>query len=387
MKRIDTLRRSVDAAFAHAFGYRPATLVQAPGRVNLIGEHTDYNDGFVLPCAIDYHTVIGAAARQDGRVRVVAVNYHGQRDEFDLNAPIEPRPDAVWANYIRGVAKYLQARGAAPGGLDMAIAGNVPNGAGLSSSASLEVAVGQAFKEVYRLTVSQLALALNGQQAENQFVGCNCGIMDQFISAQGVAGHALLIDCRSLEGRPVSIPAGLDVLIVNSNVRRGLVGSEYNVRREQCEEAARYFGVDALRDLSLAAFDARAQALSPLVARRARHVITENQRTLDAAQALSRGDLRRLSQLMAQSHTSMRDDFAITVAPIDTLVALIQAHIGERGGVRMTGGGFGGCVVALLPAALTAEVCELVTRQYPARTGLRPEIYLCRPSSGAGRLA
>lgn len=387
MARIDSVRQATDEMFHERFGYTPTLQVQAPGRVNLIGEHTDYNDGFVLPCAIDYHTVISAAARQDSRVRVVAVNMAGQQDEFDLAAPIVPHDELLWPNYIRGVVKYLLARGQRLTGIDMVIAGNVPTGAGLSSSASLEVAVGQAFKELCQLPVSQLELARNGQQAENQFVGCNCGIMDQFISAQGEVGHALLIDCRSLQGRAVAMPAGLDVLIVNSNVQRGLVDSAYNERRAQCEAAARHFGVKALRDVTLDDFTARGAGLPAVTARRARHIITENQRTLDAAQALAQGDIQRLSTLMAQSHASMRDDFEITVPPIDTLVALIAEYMGERGGVRMTGGGFGGCVVALLPAALTAEVCALVEREYPARTGLQPTCYVCQPSSGAARLA
>lgn len=387
MARIDSLRQTVDAVFQQRFGYAPTLQVQAPGRVNLIGEHTDYNDGFVLPCAIDYHTVIAAAARPDKRVQVVAVNMDGQQDVFDLTSPIVPHESYLWPNYVRGVVKYLLARGQRLGGMDMVIAGNVPTGAGLSSSASLEVAVGQAFKALYALPLSQLELALNGQQAENQFVGCNCGIMDQFISAQGEAGHALLIDCRSLQGRAVAMPPGLDVLIVNSNVQRGLVDSAYNERRAQCEAAARHFGVKALRDVTLDDFAARGADLPAVTARRARHIITENQRTLDAAEALAQGDVTRLSSLMALSHASMRDDFEITVPPIDTLVALIHAHIGARGGVRMTGGGFGGCVVALLPSALTAEVCALIEREYPAQTGLSPTCYVCQPTSGAAQLA
>ncbi|MBG6243658.1 galactokinase [Candidatus Symbiopectobacterium sp. 'North America'] len=287
---------------------------------------------------------------------------------------------------MRGVVKYLLARGLTLGGVDMVIAGNVPTGAGLSSSASLEVAVGQVFKTLYALPLSPLDLALNGQQAENHFVGCNCGIMDQFISAQGVAGHALLIDCRSLQGTAVPIPPGLDVLIINSNVRRGLVDSEYNTRRAQCEAAARHFGVKALRDVSLAQFEAHRAGLDAIVAQRARHIVTENQRTLEAAAALTVGDIPRISRLMAESDHSMRDDFAITVPPIDTLVALIDDYIGECGGVRMTGGGFGGCVVELLPAVLTAEVCERVARDYPARTGLPPTLHICQPSAGAGVL-
>ncbi|MDX5629669.1 MULTISPECIES: galactokinase [unclassified Brenneria] len=386
MNRIDSLRQSARSTFERVFGYTPQAEIQAPGRVNLIGEHTDYNDGFVLPCAIDYQTVIAAAARQDNLVRVVAVNFDEQRDEFDLTQEIRPHAEYTWANYVRGTVKFLQARGLPISGMDMVISGNVPAGAGLSSSASLEVAIGQTFKTLNRLDVSQLTLALTGQQAENDFVGCSCGIMDQFISAQGQSGHALLIDCRSLAGRAVRMLDGFDILIVNSNVRRGLVDSEYNTRRQQCEAAARHFGVKALRDLSLERFEAGLTGLDPLTARRARHVITENNRTLEAAAALAQQDAERLFTLMAESHISMRDDFEITVPQIDILVELIQAHVGKRGGARMTGGGFGGCVVSLVPAELTDDVCRMLAREYPARTGLQPAIYLCQPSDGAGPL-
>ncbi|MCG8709322.1 galactokinase [Brenneria sp. 4F2] len=387
MNRIDSLRQSAKSAFERLFGYTPQSEIQAPGRVNLIGEHTDYNDGFVLPCAIDYQTVISAAVRRDNIVRVAAVDFGEQRDEFDLTQDIRSHAEYTWANYVRGTVKFLQASGLPISGMDLVISGNVPSGAGLSSSASLEVAIGQTFKTLNHLDVSPLTLALIGQQAENDFVGCSCGIMDQFISAQGQAGHALLIDCRSLEGRAVRMLQGFDILIVNSNVRRGLVDSEYNTRRQQCESAARHFGVNALRDLSLARFEAGLSGLDPLTARRARHVITENDRTLDAADALARQDASRLFTLMAESHVSMRDDFEITVPQIDILVDLIQTYVGERGGARMTGGGFGGCVVSLVPSALTDGVCRMLEREYPARTALRPVIYLCHPSDGAGPLA
>ncbi|MGL4754181.1 MAG: galactokinase [Aeromonadaceae bacterium] len=379
-----TLLQCTQSVFQQVFGYPASLDIQAPGRVNLIGEHTDYNDGFVLPCAIDYQTVISASPRQGSVVRVVAADYDNQQDSFDLKEEIVAHPDYLWANYVRGVVKFLMARGYQLTGADLVISGNVPQGAGLSSSASLEVAVGQAFKALNHLEISQADIALNGQQAENQFVGCNCGIMDQFISALGEEGHALLIDCRSLETRAVTMPAGFDVVIVNSNVRRGLVDSEYNTRRAQCEAAARHFGVKALRDLSIEQFNARAAELDPVVAQRARHVITENARTLEAADVLARGDMTRMAVLMAESHASMRDDFAITVPPIDALVEMIKAEIGTAGGVRMTGGGFGGCIVALVPHALTEQVCATVQARYPAVSGLQPTLYICKPSAGAG---
>jgi galactokinase len=375
------------AAFNQAFGRAMARLVQAPGRVNLIGEHTDYNDGFVLPCAIDHGTVIAARSRADMTVRVVAADLGFALDEFRIDQPIEPRADATWANYVRGTVKHLLAHGVDIRGADLALAGDVPQGAGLSSSASLEVAVIQAFKTLYRLdTLEPTTMAQIAQAAENRFVGCACGIMDQLISARGVASHALLIDCRSLEATPVRIPSGLAVMIVHSRVKRGLVDSEYNLRRLQCEEASRHLGVAALRDATLGDFEARQGWPSGVVMRRARHVITENQRTLAAAMALQAGDVRRVGELMAQSHASMRDDFEITVPAIDQLVEIMQTEIGDAGGCRMTGGGFGGCVVGLLPESQVEAVRDAVAAKYRSPTGDRADVYVCRASAGAGAL-
>ncbi|WP_338670403.1 galactokinase [Pantoea dispersa] len=380
-----SLKLITQQVFADTFGYAPSHSIQAPGRVNLIGEHTDYNDGFVLPCAIDYQTVIACARRDDRQVRVVAVDYDNQQDSFSLDAPIEPLSEPMWANYVRGVVKHLQQRDASFGGVDMVISGNVPQGAGLSSSASLEVAVGTVFQQLYQLKLDGAAIAVNGQEAENQFVGCNCGIMDQLISALGQQDHAMLLDCRTLGTRAVSMPEDVAVVIINSNFRRNLVGSEYNTRREQCETGARFFNKKALRDVTLEEFAAAEQQLDPLVAKRVRHVITENARTLEAADALSSGDLQRMGELMAASHASMRDDFEITVAPIDQLVEIVKAEIGPRGGVRMTGGGFGGCIVALMPTDLVDQVKAAVAQQYEAQTGIKETFYVCKASAGAGQ--
>lgn len=381
-----TLKEKVLAVFQRSFGSEPDLFVRAPGRVNLIGEHTDYNDGFVLPCAIDYETVVALQHRDDDKVIVIAADYANQRDEFSLTQSIEAHADQMWSNYVRGVVKYLLEKGLALQGLNMVVSGNVPQGAGLSSSASLEVAIGEAFNQAYQLGLSPAAIALNGQEAENKFVGCNCGIMDQMISASGEKDHALLLDCRSLETRLVKMPEDLAVLIVHSNVKRGLVDSEYNTRREQCEIAARHFGVKALRDVSLEQLQKAAEQgkLEPVVYLRARHVITENARTLAAADALAIGDLEKMGALMAESHTSMRDDFAITVPAIDTLVEILQSHIGNEGGARMTGGGFGGCVVALLRPAQVDAVIAAVAEEYPEKTGLKPTCYVCKARPGAG---
>ncbi|WP_318517578.1 galactokinase [Photobacterium leiognathi] len=378
---------NVKHAFTAVLGYQPSHLIQAPGRVNLIGEHTDYNDGFVLPCAINYQTVVAAAPRTDNIIRVVSVDYDNATDEFDLTQPIEFQQDKMWTNYIRGVVKCLLERGFTFTGADIAVTGNVPQGAGLSSSAALEVVVGQTFKVLYNLEISQADIALNGQQAENQFVGCNCGIMDQMISAEGRENHAMLLDCRSLETQAVSMPEDMAVVIINSNKKRGLVDSEYNTRRQQCEEAARIFGVKALRDVTIEQFNAKAHELDELVAKRARHVITENDRTVEAATALRNHDMKRMAELMAQSHASMRDDFEITVFEVDTLVEIVKDVIGEQGGVRMTGGGFGGCIVALVPPTLVDDVKAAVEAKYQAATGLKESIYVCQAKDGAGKIA
>lgn len=372
------------AALRDHFGSDARHVIRAPGRVNLIGEHTDYNDGFVLPCAIDFATDVAIAPRSDATIRVLACDYGKVQDTFSA-CERPAHSEQAWANYIRGVVDvFIQRHGPLPHGFDMAISGNVPQGAGLSSSASLEVAVGKALQTLYALDTPLRDIALLGQQAENEFVGCRCGIMDQFISALGEAGHALLIDCRSLDTQAVAMPAGVKVMIIDSRVQRGLVGSEYNTRRRQCEAAAAHFGVRALRDVSLDQLDAARDQLDPVVHRRARHVITENARTTAAAQALAQGDIARLSTLMAESHASMRDDFEITVPPIDALVDIVSGVIGQQGGARMTGGGFGGCVVALVPDALVDAVSAAVNAQYPPRSqGLQAQIHICTPSQGA----
>ena len=383
-----SLQTALHRSFVSHCGAPPQVTVQAPGRVNLIGEHTDYNDGFVLPCAIDFGTLVAASPRKDRLVRVLALDQGAALDEFSLDEPIAPRTDASWPNYVRGMVQALLQAGLPLTGADLAVSGNVPLGAGLSSSAALEVSVGQAFKELCGLQgLDPTQLALLAQRAENQFVGCRCGIMDQLISARGLAGHALLIDCRSLQARPVSMPDDLVILIVHSNIQRGLVDGEYNLRRQQCEEAARHYGVKALRDLTLPQLLSGAAGLDATVLRRARHIVTENARTLAAAEALEQGDLHRLGRLMADSHVSMRDDFEITTPAIDHLVQIIGSAIEvkgrSQGGVRMTGGGFGGCVVALTTQQGAERAMARVAVEYRSPQGLAGKAYLCQAAAGA----
>ena len=378
----------VATAFERYFDRPIEAVYSAPGRVNLIGEHTDYNDGFVLPAAINYRIWIAAAARADRRIEAVALDQPGAGGaaaavSFSLDEPIVADAAAPWSNYLRGVVRELLREGYPLRGASLVIAGNVPPGAGLSSSAAFETASIRALTDLAGTPIDGVGAARVGQAAENSFVGCNCGIMDQMISCLGRAGHALLLDCRSLQTRAVPLPEASTLMVIHSNVRRGLVDSEYNTRRQQCEAVAAHCQVPALRDVSGERLQAEQGRLDPVAYRRARHVITENQRTLDAAAALAAGDLTAMGALMAASHASMRDDFEITVPAIDALVEIVKGAIGERGGVRMTGGGFGGCIVALFPADLEREVIERVRRDYPGVSDLEPSIFVCRASRGA----
>lgn len=371
--------------FTEKYHKAPTLNVYAPGRVNIIGEHTDYNDGFVMPCAINYGTSISGAPRHDHIFSVFAADLN-ESDEFRLDQPIEPNPNEKWTGYVRGVVKFIQER--CPEfnqGADLVISGNVPLSSGLSSSASLEVAVGKFCQELANLSLSHTEIALIGQKAENKFVGANCGNMDQLISALGQEGHLLMIDCRSLDTIPTPVPENIAVMIVNSHVKHDLVTGEYNTRRQQCETAAKFFGVKALRDVSVAQFhkkEAELTALDVDVAKRARHIVTENQRVLDAVQALNNGDISRLGELMNASHISMRDDFEITTPEIDYLVELAQSVIGKSGGARMTGGGFGGCIVALAPTDKVDAVRQIIADNYEKRTGLKESFYVCTASQG-----
>ncbi len=279
-----------------------------------------------------------------------------------------------------------QRRGHIFKGANLAITGNVPQGAGLSSSASLEVVIGETFRGLYNLLLTKAEVALNGQEAENQFVGCQCGIMDQMVSACGSKFNALLLDCRSLQTELISMPENLAVMIINSNVKRGLVDSEYNTRRLQCEEAAHTLGLKALRDISLIELQNSKIKLPDVVYRRAHHVVSDSERTVLAAKALRNNDVTQLSQLMAKSHISMRDDFEITVPPIDFAVKILTEYLGDKGGVRMTGGGFGGCLVALMPHDMVDGAKLLMAERYEVETGYKETIYICSASDGAGEI-
>ena len=371
--------KDVSSGFHERFGTRPTGVSRAPGRVNLIGEHTDYNDGFVLPMAIEHEVRVAFAPRSDRAVRLRAIDL-GEDASFDLDALTRGEG---WVEYPKGVAWALQEAGLAFGGIDAAFAGDVPRGAGLSSSAAVELAFARAFAEAAGLEWDPKRMARLGQRAENGWVGVQSGIMDQLASACGRAAHALLIDCRSLATSAVPLPEGTTVVVLDTGTRRGLVGSAYNERRAQCEEAARALGVDALRDVDVEAFERRAGELDPVVRKRARHVITENARTLDAAAAMRAGDPARVGRAMRASHTSLRDDYEVSSEALD---AIVSASADEPGcyGARMTGAGFGGCAIALVASPDVPAFAAAVSRRYRRATGNDASVYRTHGADGAG---
>ena len=374
----------VEKLFVAQFQSAVELVCHAPGRVNLIGDHTDYNDGFVLPAAINFGTTIAASRREDKIVKVYAHDCEQQINEFSLD-DISFDQQMMWSNYVRGTLQALMKKYPEIKGANLVVTGNVPQGAGLSSSASFEIAILKAFTQLYHLDLNGINAALIGQQAENDFVGCNCGIMDQLISAMGQQGHAMLLDCKDLSFEDAPIPDDLTLFIVNSNVKRGLVDSEYNLRRRQCEQVANHFGKSALREVTMAQLNAAKEQLEPVLFKRARHVISENARALNTLKALKSNDMAAISVAMKESHISLRDDFEVTTKEIDGLVDIIGSVLGTDGGVRMTGGGFGGCVVALVPNHLVAKVTAVINSKYQQAFGLSPSIYHCSASQGAFR--
>jgi len=375
-----SVAEAVVGSFRERFGVEPGWLVRAPGRVNLIGEHTDYNDGFVLPMAIDRAVWIALRRRSDRVISLHALDLDEVR-EFDLAAP--GGAQASWLDYVKGVAVALQDAGfALSTGFEGTLAGDVPPGAGLSSSAALEMAAARALAAVCELAWEPVAMARVGQRAENEFVGVSCGIMDQLISAAGRADAALLIDCRSLQTDLVPLPPAAVVVVLDTGTRRGLQGSEYNERRESCGAAARHFGVRALRDIDLGALTGSSRGLEQRLLRRARHVVSENARTLAAAAAMRRGDAAQLGELMNESHESLARDFEVSSEALDRMVECARAAPGCLG-ARMTGAGFGGCAVALVQADAVESFRERTAKAYMEATDLAPTLYICQASNGA----
>jgi galactokinase len=375
-------------AFERRFGAR-ARVFRAPGRTNLIGEHTDYNDGFVLPAAIDRATWVAIAPREDREVHVTSEHF-SETIRFDLD---EARPAARqhWSDYVRGVAVMMARGGCRVSGADLLIRSDVPLGAGVSSSASLEVATALALAAISGCEMPRLEIAKLCQRAENEFVGARCGIMDQFIACMGEEGHAVFLDCRTLEHSMVAIPRGVRLVVCNTMVKHEIAGGEYNKRRAECEEATRRLAsvlpnVRALRDVTPGQVEAHRALLEGTLYKRARHVTTENERVPAARDALMRGDLAEMGKLMAGSHASLRDDYEVSCRELDVMAELAHGFE-ECYGARMTGGGFGGCTINLVSAEKCEEFVRHMREGYRRATGIEPEVCVCNASGGAGEVA
>ena len=380
---VDT--QNLRARFQEFYNREPR-LFRAPGRVNLIGEHTDYNGGFVLPMAIEHATIVAAAGREDRKIRVCSLNLNKQ-GEIDLDAA-EQKMRGTWLDFVEGVARILERRNVKLRGANLMISSDVPNGAGLSSSAALEISVGLALTEIAEKTIDEVQLALIGQAAEHEFVGAKVGIMDQFVSALGKKGHALLIDCRSLEAK--QIPFASDdaaVVICNSNVKHELASSEYNTRRAECEKGVEILqkflpNITQLRDVGVEDFEKYKTHLPEVIQKRCRHVVTEIERTLNAAEALRETDFARFGRLMQLSHESLRDDYEVSCRELDFLVE-IAANCQGVFGARMTGGGFGGSTVNLVRREFLNEFAEKVSIEYRNQMQIKTEVYVSNPADGA----
>jgi len=377
-------RRDLSSSFKAMFG-SVGVLYRAPGRVNLIGEHTDYNDGFVLPAAIGFSCWTAVAPRTDRKLVVYSNNF-SETIKANLDG-LTPRATGKWADYPLGVAWALEREGYRLRGANVYIDGKVPLGAGLGSSAAVEVSTGYALLDTSGYEINRKQLALLCQRAENEFVGARCGIMDQFVSCCGRAGHAILLDCRSLDFRLISLPSQIDLVICNTMAKHDLAANEYNARRLECEEALQRLRevlheVRALRDVTLAQLQEHRTLLTHTLYRRCRHVITENARVQEAACALESGEIGALRQLMADSHRSLRDDFQVSCSGLDTMVEIASRQPGVYG-ARMTGGGLGGCTINLVTKADSQEFQRRVALEYEAATQIRPDIYISETSQGA----
>jgi galactokinase len=374
--------------FADRFGCLPS-IYQAPGRVNLIGEHTDYNDGFVMPAAIGFGTQVAMAPRSDRSLVIHSENY-SELVEFDLDHLPAVRA-GHWSDYVIGVATMIQRAGKAIPPANLLIEGNVPLGAGLSSSASIEVAVAYALLDLSGAPINATDLALLCQKAENDFVGARCGIMDQFIATHAKSGQAVMLDCRSLEYRMLPIPDGVALVICNTMVKHSIAKGEYNQRRAQCEEGVRILAtflpdVRALRDVTIENLEKHGHALPEVVERRCWHVVNENVRVLRAADALDLGDLQAFGSLMSESHRSLRDGFEVSCSELDCMVAMGEKLTGVYG-IRMTGGGFGGCTIALVQNEHVADFKRAMYDGYERATQRKPEIYVCSTVDGVAKVS
>jgi len=377
------------SGFKEHFGAEPEALMRAPGRVNLIGEHTDYNDGFVLPVAIDRDIMVASRSRDDALVRIYSLDFNALT-EFSLN-DISHDSENTWSNYPRGVAHFLKEEGYELRGMEAVVTGNVPLAAGLSSSAAMEVVMAMTFEKISGLEIDPVKMALICQKAENQFVGVNCGIMDQFVSRMGRKDHALLLDCRELEFDLVPLNLeGVNIVVCNTSVKRGLVDSEYNKRRSECERGVKILddflpGIRALRDVDVDDFQKYHHHLPETTEKRCGYIVRENVRVLESVQAFEEGDLIRFGILMNESHIGLRDEYEVSCPELDAMVEIAWSTDGVIGS-RMTGAGFGGCTVTLVAEDSLEDLVSKVNKEYPERTGLQPEIYICTAEDGAGSL-
>ena len=376
------------ALFSELYDRRP-TIYRAPGRVNLIGEHTDYNGGFVMPVALNLYTYVAVCPRANRRLRVYSEDL-GEACDLDLDS-IRPGKSGHWSDYVRGVAGVLESSGYQLRGADLAITSEVPLGAGLSSSAALEVSTAWALLSNSQINVDRNAIPQICQQAEHLYPETKCGIMDQFISCHGRAGHALMLDCRSLDFQLLPVPSHVRLMVCNTMVRHEHASGGYNTRRRECEEGLEALkqilpGIHALRDVTANDLEKYRDRLSPGIYKRVRHVVTENDRVQEAATALTAGDLAQFGRLMADSHRSLRDDYEVSTPELDLMVELANGEVGVYG-ARMTGGGFGGCTINLVDSARAEEVQQRLVQLYEAKTGLKPTIINCEASDGAGAMA
>jgi len=371
--------------FKKVFHRDPQWIAAAPGRVNVIGEHTDYNDGFVLPMAIDRYTVIAAAPNGSDKITLRSGAGKGVAS-VDLKRPLKPGPKGSWANYPMGVIAGFLARGLKPVGFDAVLNSTVPLGGGLSSSAALEVATATLLEAITGRKLDPVDKALLCQKAEHDYAGMPCGIMDQFISVMGKQDHLLLLDCRSRKTELVPMTdLSKALLIINTNVKHKLTGGEYAKRRAQCEQAAKILGLTSLRDATADMLVNARDKMEEVVFRRARHVIGEIERTPHAAEAVRASNWPTVGQLMYASHASLRDDFEVSCSELDAVVDIAQA-IGPKGGVigcRMTGGGFGGCAVALVNTDAVGAISDRIASEYERRTRIKPTLFVSRPAAGA----
>ena len=381
--QLDHRLSAIQSIFGQLYGTTPR-FFRAPGRVNLIGEHTDYNDGFVMPAALEFCTIAAASPRGDRKLKVFSESFQ-EPAEFDLDA-IEPKPMGHWSDYVRGVAGVLQSKGHTLRGINLMLSSDVPVGAGLSSSAALEVSVAAALLGISGIEMPLTEVALVCQKAEHVYSGTMCGIMDQYISCLGKAGHALLIDCRSLENELQPLDENVELVICNTNVKHELANGEYNLRRESCHKAVAILqqklpGMKALRDIPLAELEVSRPLFDELTYRRARHVVSENERVMAAATALKTGDLEEFGRLMYASHKSLSEDYEVSCEELDLLVKLATDKPGVYGS-RMTGGGFGGCTVSLVAFDQAESFAATMAAEYEKACGRKASVYICNTGDG-----